>query len=285
MSTNINDLNYSIFDPTGNITALVGTPVAVVDQPGTAAEIMKQHPEVEQVGFVSLFYEPGYAMQAVLRMAGGEFCGNATMCTAALYMLRRDLHGSAEVSVSVSGASEPLTVNLVRKDDISFDSSVLMPPALDIEETAFVCETDNGTLSGTLPVVHMEGIDHIVIEEGSPFSELKDQPDHAGRVIRKWCAGLKSDCLGMMFLEGEGNVRKLTPLVYVPGADTVFWENSCASGSAATGMYLASRSGEPIDCTLNEPAGDLRVESDAQNGGIRLSGRVILKLTHAADKC
>ena len=278
-------IRYSILDPTGNITALVGTPVAVVDQPGTAAEIMKQHPEVEQVGFVRLFDEPGYEMQAVLRMAGGEFCGNATMCTAALYMLRRGLEGSAEVSVSVSGASEPLTVSLVRTDEVSFDSSVLMPPALDIEEMAFECVTDGGALSGTLPVVHMEGIDHIVIEEGSPFFELKDQPDHAGRAIRKWCGRLCSDCLGMMFLEGEGNVRKLTPLVYVPGADTVFCENSCASGSAATGMYLASRSGEPIDCTLNEPAGDLRVESDAQNGGIRLSGRVILKLTHAADKC
>lgn len=285
MSTNINDLNYSIFDPTGNITALVGSPVVVEDQPGTAAEIMKLHPEVEQVGFVSLSESEDSAVQAVLRMAGGEFCGNATMCTAALYMLRRGLSGSADVRVSVSGASAPLPVSLVRKDETSFDSSVLMPPALGIEETAFGCETAEGSISGTLPVVHMEGIDHIVIGPDSPFYALMDDPDHAAHVIARWCGRMCSDCLGMMFLEGEGRVRKLTPLVYVPGADTVFWENSCASGSAAVGMYLASVSGAAVDCTLNEPAGDLRVETDALSGGIRLSGRVILKLTHKADKC
>ena len=285
MSTGIKELNYNIFDPTGNITALVESPVSVVDQPGTAAEIMRLHPEVEQVGFVRLTESPDSAVHAVLRMAGGEFCGNATMCTAALYMLRRGLDGSAEIKVSVSGATEPLPVSLIRKDEISFDSSVLMPPALGIEETVFGCDTDEGTISGTLPVVHMEGIDHIVIGPDSAFYALKDDPEHAGRVIRKWCGRLCSDCLGMMFLEGEGQARRLVPLVYVPGADTVFWENSCASGSAAVGMYLASGSGEAVDCTLNEPAGVLRVESDAQNGGIRLSGRVILKLTHAADKC
>ena len=43
-------LRYTILDPTGNITALVETSVPVEKQPGIAAEIMKCHPKVEQVG-------------------------------------------------------------------------------------------------------------------------------------------------------------------------------------------------------------------------------------------
>ena len=39
-------------------------------------------------------------------------------------------------------------------------------------------------------------------------------------------------------LEGE-----LTLLVYVPASDTLFWEHSCASGSAALANYAALMAG------------------------------------------
>ena len=66
-------MRYRIFDPTGNVTALVEDAVEPALQPEAAAEIMRVHPEVEQVGFVSL----NGALPS-LRMAGGEFCGNAS---------------------------------------------------------------------------------------------------------------------------------------------------------------------------------------------------------------
>ena len=49
----IENLRYYIFDPTGNITALVESEVAIADQPAVASCIMEQHPDVEQVGFVT----------------------------------------------------------------------------------------------------------------------------------------------------------------------------------------------------------------------------------------
>ena len=52
LSTQGDPLQYSIFDPTGNITALVESPVPVERQPAVAAALMARHPEVEQVGFV-----------------------------------------------------------------------------------------------------------------------------------------------------------------------------------------------------------------------------------------
>ena len=44
-------LRVSIFDPTGNITALVESPVAPEEQSAAAARIMERFPQVEQVGF------------------------------------------------------------------------------------------------------------------------------------------------------------------------------------------------------------------------------------------
>ena len=47
------DLKYYIFDPTGNITALVETAVDVAEQPAAASRIMELEPDVEQVGFIT----------------------------------------------------------------------------------------------------------------------------------------------------------------------------------------------------------------------------------------
>ena len=91
----------------------------------------------------------------------------------------------------------------------------------------------------------------------------------------------------MMFLdEAEGSIceRRMTPLVYVPGADTLFWENSCASGSAAAGIWLANKAGSPVDVRLHQPAGSLRVESDPATGITVLHGTARL-LTQETYKC
>ena len=49
-------LHYCLFDPTGNITALVESAVDVPDQPAVAAGIMCRHPEVEQVGSLRFLF-------------------------------------------------------------------------------------------------------------------------------------------------------------------------------------------------------------------------------------
>ena len=76
-------LSYALLDPTGNMTLLAETPVPEAAQPLTAKRLMALEPATEQVGFVSKT-EDGIG----LRMAGGEFCGNASMSAAVLYLLR-----------------------------------------------------------------------------------------------------------------------------------------------------------------------------------------------------
>ena len=265
-----NTLRYSIFDPTGNITALVESPVDESEQRAVAASIMARHAAVEQVGFVRL---PGEkSAPAALRMAGGEFCANASMSAASLWALRLGLC-EGELSLAVSGAEDAVAVRLKQEDESCFSAAVRMPEAREITAIPFVFEG----LSGTIPLVRMEGIDHAVLTPDCPFFALRDRPSAAEKAVRELCASLGAVCLGLMFLEGESAQRRLTPLVYVPGSRTLFWESSCASGSAAAGMLLARQSGERTELELEEPGGILRVESDPQKGETRLFGRTRLR--------
>ena len=265
------EICYSILDPTGNITALVESPVERAQYQTAAAVIMRLHPEVEQVGFLLPIGMDGLP---ALQMAGGEFCGNATMCAAALLRLR-GLSGD-RVSLHVSGAAQPLEVCLHQTGDGAFSAELQMPQAREITEREFAFEN----LRGTLPLVCMEGISHIVIESGSAFFKLLDNRPQAEQAVRSFCAKLGADGLGLLFLEGEGSERRMTPLVYIPGSGTVFWENSCASGSAAAGMYLASTGIASGEFNMLQPGGILTITSNAHTGETRLRGGVRLAASY-----
>ena len=276
-------LRYSILDPTGNITALVESPVEPGLQPAAAAALMARHPQVEQVGFVD-FPASGGPVHGTLRMAGGEFCGNASLSAAALYLLRRRQEAPPApapsgrealpetVRLRVSGAAEPVEARLRRESDRRFRGGIRMPPALAVEET----DLSFASARGRLPLVRMEGISHLILEPGSAFWRLKEDRAAAGQAVRTWCHACGADGLGLMFLEKTGSGYRLTPLVFIPGSGTVFWENSCASGSSAAGMYLSAGSGGPVDLTLEEPGGRLRVTSDPVRGETWLYGETRL---------
>ena len=272
-------LRFSIWDPTGNLTALVESPVAPARQPAAAAALMRRHPEVEQVGFVDFPAVPDEdGVQVQLRMAGGEFCGNAAMSTAALWQLRTaPREESGTVLVRVSGAREPVAVRLRREDADRFGASVRMPAPRAIRETDVAFEG----LSGCLPLVSMEGISHLLIERASVFYSLLRDRAAAGRAVRSWCGTLRAEGLGLMFLEGDGERRRLTPLVYIPGSGTEFWESSCASRRSAVGMTLAARLGTALRLELCEPGGTLCVESAPDGGETWLGGttRLLAELT------
>ncbi len=290
----------SILDPTGNITALVESPVPVSRQPEAAAMVMAEHPEVEQVGFVTFtgFTEKKPSAAVHLRMAGGEFCGNASMCAAALYRIRKGMEETGHtVLLSVSGAAGPVEVHVrpaggeISPDGTAaeqaetgvFRTDIRMPEAAGIEEVPLRYEY----LDGELPLVRMQGISHILIEETSPFFVMKKDRTLAEKAAVRWCRELQAEGLGLMFLqqsaadhEAAETAYCLTPLVCVPGSSTVFWENSCASGSSAAGMYLARQAGGAVKVRFREPGGCLTVESGGMEGVTRLFGQVRLTGTY-----
>ncbi len=266
-------VTYSILDPTGNITALVESDVEPGRKPALAAALMRRHPEVEQVGFLTRLPPDAEGAAGELRMAGGEFCGNASLCAAALCFPEGE-RGPSTLFLRVSGAADPVEVRLRRAGPDGFDAAVCMPPALDVGETAF----SFAAVQGKLPLVRMQGISHLIVTRDSAFFPLRDERAAAERAVREFCATLGAGCLGLLFLEGDAPACRMTPLVYVPGSGTVFWENACASGSAAAGMYLAAKRGAPLALTLRQPGGSLRVDCTADGktwlyGSVRLVGR------------
>ena len=105
----IRECHYVLMDPTGNRTLLVDTPVPVEEQPSVAAKLMEQEPTAEQTGFLTFSDSSGLS----LRMAGGEFCGNATMSAAVYHSIRT---GTADdrMTVNVSGAPDLMEAGKVQ---------------------------------------------------------------------------------------------------------------------------------------------------------------------------
>ena len=264
---NTEKLIYSIMDPTGNITALVESPVPAEQQPGIAERIMNEKPAVEQVGFVDFS-----GTIPALRMAGGEFCGNASMCAAALFALCNRMTGDIVLDVRVSGAADPVEVRLRRTDENGFDAAVKMPSALSITEIPLSVDG----LNAPVPVVRMEGISHLIVSPSSAFYPIfAERPEKGEQALRLWSGQLGADGLGLMMLTPSAvpDEWKLEPLVYIPGSETLFHEHSCASGTAAAGMYLAHMADAPLSLVFHEPGGALSVNAGAEGRGTRLSGK------------
>ena len=251
---------YWLFDPSGNITALIPVPEEGACSPAAAEAVMNTESVCEQVGFVL----PGTDLcDARLRMAGGEFCGNAALCTAALTAVASGVPvgSTVRLRIAVSGADEPVSVALDRREDGFFTGSVIMPPVTEIREIPLP-----GAALGPVPVVIMPGICHAFLPEAFGLGRAES-------VIRDWCSELNADAMGVMLTDPV--FTRLTPLVYVPAVQTLFRENSCASGTAAAGALLASRKRSPVSLRLAEPGGTLSVTAEP-GGPVTLENTVRL---------
>ena len=164
------------------------------------------------------------------------------------------------IRLRVSGAPDIVTVRVGEKSDGSFTGCVNMPAPGKIE----TCVLPG---AGKHPVVSFDGISHIILEEPIPKED-------AEVLAGEWCRALGADAVGLMFLDRAQDT--LTPLVYVPSAGTLFWENSCASGTTAVGAYLASESGKHVVKALRQPGGALTVDA-YPDGALTITGTVRLQ--------
>ena len=296
-------IRYALMDPSGNRTILVRTPVPVEEQAQTASRLMSLEPTAEQAGFLTFPDEKGGTLledtlledtlledtlledTLSLRMAGGEFCGNATMSTAVYYGMKRKLR-SGMVRVKVSGVPEPLQTEIraLTDDPAAPDCAagiwmgrVRMPRPVSIRMERLE--------EKTLPVVSFPGITHVILQEKMTRGEAEAR-------AKCWCRLLEADALGLMFLEQGGEEDafsarnadgrdvpdqtkewNLIPLVYVPAADTLFWEKACGSGTTAVGAWSAFLRKERVSLSLKQPGGVLGIDA-SETGELFLTGTV-----------
>ena len=263
------ELEYVLMDPTGNLTALVRTAVPVDRQPALAQALMDAEPSAEQVGFLS---PGGDGADTSLRMAGGEFCGNATMCAAALFAAARGAE-EADVSVRVSGARELVRVHLAAEPDGSWRCAELLPERPSAELVTL--PLNGGELR--VPLLRFDGISHLILP-GDLDRGL------AERAAPDWCAALGAEALGCMLLDEAAG--RLTPLVWVPGAQTLFWEHSCASGTAAVGAWSAVDKNQDFSVELKQPGGSIGVSveySDETMKSLVINGKVRISSTCSVE--
>lgn len=120
-----------------------------------------------------------------------------------------------------------------------------------------------------LPIVHFDGISHLIVERSGALTP--EERADAERCVRDWCEHLNVEGLGLLFL--DRNERRMTPLVYIPGAGTLCWENACGSGTCAVGAWLAAEQAEPLTLALQQPGGTLEVRT-SRTGPLTLTGTV-----------
>lgn len=235
-------LRYLIYDPTHNITLLVETPVPRPQHAAVALDLMRQFPEVEQVGFLEPAPPPALLH---LQMMGGEFCGNATMSTAC-YLAERDGLGDGcfSLPLSVSGAGTMVCRLERRGDDCRGTVSMPLPTAVSFESLP--------VQEAPVPTVRFPGITHCIL----PAADWTRQ--QAQDAIRPLCRALKADACGLLLFDDKA--LSFSPLVYVSSTDTAVWESGCGSGSAALGCYLASQ-GRTGQFPLHQPGGTISVQA------------------------
>ncbi len=208
----------------------------------------------EQVGFVDV-------QKGILRMAGGEFCGNATR---ALGLLMATQGGCLEPGcswqgcISTSGFDQPLHVtvkmpevdNIRHGHDVSLHIPVTTPPLM-------------RELAKGIVLVSLPGISHLLIDaEIYPFSE-KHWQENAHDLRKKFALEHfpAVGCLWWQAIKGPHSQHLLCaldmhPVVLVKNPYTLYYENACGSGTLALGLWLQRHSGKE-EFYVRQPGGYL----------------------------
>lgn len=235
-------------DPAGNITLFVLSPVEKEYHAALAEKLMAlEQFKAEQVGYCC---EAENGIDGHMEMSGGEFCGNATRAYGMLVAKNNNLCGKVHLTLRVSGCDHPVGV------DVDMDNHTArseMPLPLFIRR-----ETVDGK-EGVL--VHLGGIAHFVVEDVEPSLAFFE------RAEKMFLALDGLDAYGVMFLDTK--THRMTPLVKVPAANSLFWEGSCGSGSLATviAMTDALPDGE-YSQDIIQPAGTVCATVVRENGRV-----------------
>lgn len=268
-------LNYVKVNPVENMTIFVMDPVDSSQHMLIANKLMNYNNiHGEQVGFVeSPRTMKGKSLNTLrLQMMGGEFCGNATRSLAAL-MVHLNIDSISKVddyynvTLEVSGSDDLINCQ-VRKTDKGniYYSKVNMPLPQRTSKTNILFEEKNINLTR----VDFQGITHFIVEA----NEIIDKEEFF-KVIKSKMSKEEYDAFGIMFYDYAKGF--LQPLVYVKGTDSKYWERSCASGTSALGVALATNLNKSISEKISQPGGELEISINVEDGEItalHLDGKV-----------
>ncbi|MDR3279092.1 MAG: hypothetical protein LBT23_01140 [Synergistaceae bacterium] len=253
------EIEFVKINPTQNMTILVESPVERRLQRTVAGLLMSyEGVYAEQVGYIERPFDD--RAWGRLRMAGGEFCGNAAMSLAAYLAWKRELAGGSEVSVflEASGA-EGLIECDVRAGEDSYACTLSMP----LPERIDMVTLPVAGVPRDFTAVWLPGITHIMASSGDVGDDMRAW---AERAAEEWKNEIESEAFGIMMLD-EASCR-IDPLVCVKSSGTLVWERGCGSGSAAVGAYMARKASRSSKSMVSQPGGVITVGAEYSEGKI-----------------
>ncbi|TDV44232.1 diaminopimelate epimerase [Actinophytocola oryzae] len=261
------EVDFVKLSPTQNMTVLVRTEYPEWEFQDIARKIMAyEHLHAEQVGFVR---KPVSAsVDSGLRMAGGEFCGNACMALAVLVAFERNVETGGEVDVvlEAGGVADVVRCHVVRRYH-DYVCRLGVPVPVVVEDRA----PADGVGEVSAFFSYGDSL-HVVIEA----RRLDRSARKGAQALARRLAGSRDVCLvGVMLYEPDAN--RLTPLVHVPSLGSMVWERGCGSGAASLGAYLARKHNASVVADVVQPGGAMRVRADYERGrvtGIEVEGSV-----------
>lgn len=237
-------VQYIDFLPGGNKTALViGDRFTPEECRIINDTIMSRDHDTEQVGFVQDV--PGMPASPSLRMAGGEFCGNASRSAAYYYLNGKP----GTLLMTVSGG---------RQVDCGVYDNGDAWCQIPMDKNGYAAMELAESVAPGIHMVRLSGITHLVLEQtaAAPYLEDKTNLKVSGlKLIEKY--RLK-DCeaAGAIFLESlSGGSLKINPIVWVRDIASLFYETACGSGTIAAALVLAKKEGRLLSADIVQPSG------------------------------
>ena len=196
-------ISYKIYNPAGNITALViGDKYTKEEKRLINDKIMEKEPNVEQVGFLS-------EEEVKITMAGGEFCGNAIRCAILYYKLQKDTSNIKINNEFIKGGRENNNVWC----------------SIHVEENLI------SKINNKIYKVLLKDITILVVYNKVKKENLKIE---AKKIIKKY--NIDDIAIGVMFVDKMEKYIEMYPVVWVKEINTFFLENSCGSGTISVSM-------------------------------------------------
>lgn len=246
-------------NPVHNMTILVKSEYPADQHPHIASQMMAySHLYAEQVGFIEQSSRPDCV--AGLKMAGGEFCGNACISLAACLAAEQQLQPNErlEFALEASGTEQPVLCQ-VEKSSEEYVCEVKMPLPVRLEHSQL-------TFEGTdlkLGIVRYHDFFHTVIEVEHVDQLAKESAERLARLL-----GVASGGKLVAVLLYHPATNELAPLIYIPSLDSMVWERGCGSGTSSLGAYLAWSRKETIMIPIRQPGGIIHVNASYSNGKI-----------------
>jgi diaminopimelate epimerase len=255
-----------IADPAKNITIFVLTKFDDPAERLKAAHALLADPSLkaEQVGFV-IPPDPAAGRPLWrLEMMGGEFCGNAAR-SFGLFVARET--GMVSVTIEISGMKTPLNIEV---DVEAGRAEAAIPPP----ESQSVLSFEGKTL----PVIMFDGITHVIAPDFKPSEDTFYAIKNGARHHFEKGARHLFEAFGVMFYDTAS--RFMIPAVYVHATESLVFESSCGSGSAALGVWKTQglTDGE-TRLDIAQPGGIIEVRVNKSGGnitGLFIGGQVSL---------